>query len=881
MITASEEERDFSLWKQLIASPHSTWFFQLKDQTLREAYRSYNIQHESTLYPLVFSLTAFVVEPFFFGMSYVSRNNRADLALSVSMTIMDAAVVILGLVIAYIRFYIGSLQRSLDKLQSSSSSSQPIPDSGTNNSDEIGGIIKDSESAKTDTLQRSDSKINTSNPQLDDERHELERLIEKWYHYLSIVGHIYLFIFQLAVLCYAFCRNFVTICTLSHDNGEYSIHDDIDRMPWNTHGNEFRAALNVIFCGNVPEHYFPMDGMYMLTVSPIIMAVAFPSIDISLIWMQLSSSIAAVILICAIKNHLPPVTYILLWLVVNIFVVAQLQLDKIHRFYMHLQLKSLLVQNEKEAEAFHVNEMRFLIANVAHDLKTVRNAFQYYGNSLTLILFSLNQPLMSFTSAIGLIKQCTEELENEKYINVLDIHRENSVSLFDNLKECVANLSDTNAFMLMTINRCIDYAKAAKGIKLTPKLETIDLWEALQMPVKCMKNVQDKVSIELLDLPIDMTCRHIITDRQWLQENVLCLLSNAIKYTNKGKVSVKVSFLIEKTPSMTFSTFSPGADHTVSDSDVFHTVKDQRTKFLLFEIEDNGIGVPDELKPSLFQPFKQAQRLAGGTGLGLYSLSKRIESLQGEYGVRGRRDGKKGSLFWFAIPYRPDELMSLSLSLVSDVPNTATNNQFPDNTSDATADLYLQHSGIIPPRPPEHHPPRSPTGTTHKRLVSTNSSTIDLHRNSSAQLNHNVSVGELDILLVDDAPTIVKMTSMMLRKLGHRITTAENGEVAVNTVESYWKEQGKCFDVILMDLQMPVMDGLEATKRIRSMEGHSANDTTKQVLPTQLIFGVSANSDHETEEHAMKSGVNAFIGKPFTAKVFLETFNNKSLDASL
>jgi hypothetical protein len=83
---------------------------------------------------------------------------------------------------------------------------------------------------------------------------------------------------------------------------------------------------------------------------------------------------------------------------------------------------------------------------------------------------------------------------------------------------------------------------------------------------------------------------------------------------------------------------------------------------LLFEVEDHGIGISDQEMSQLFKPFKQTQRLAGGTGLGLYSLAKRMEGIQGEFGVRGRKDGEKGSLFWFMIPYRPDELFGFSLS---------------------------------------------------------------------------------------------------------------------------------------------------------------------------------------------------------------------------
>ena len=60
------------------------------------------------------------------------------------------------------------------------------------------------------------------------------------------------------------------------------------------------------------------------------------------------------------------------------------------------------------------------------------------------------------------------------------------------------------------------------------------------------------------------------------------------------------------------------------------------------------------LKLNRPKPFKQVQRLAGGTGLGLFSLSKRIKALKGSRGIKSREDGKRGCVFWFAIPYKPD-----------------------------------------------------------------------------------------------------------------------------------------------------------------------------------------------------------------------------------
>ena len=92
---------------------------------------------------------------------------------------------------------------------------------------------------------------------------------------------------------------------------------------------------------------------------------------------------------------------------------------------------------------------------------------------------------------------------------------------------------------------------------------------------------------------------------------------------------------------------------------------------LKFEVQDTGIGLSEEAMKNLFNPFKQAQRLAGGTGLGLYSLAKRMDALGGYYGVKNRPDGKQGSVFWFAVPYKPDTATAEMFQLASTELKTA------------------------------------------------------------------------------------------------------------------------------------------------------------------------------------------------------------------
>jgi CheY-like chemotaxis protein len=425
--------------------------------------------------------------------------------------------------------------------------------------------------------------------------------------------------------------------------------------------------------------------------------------------------------------------------------------------------------------------------------------------------------------------------------------------------------------------------------------------DILSLPIQVMKDMQSRIAVELLPSPSTI-CSYVITDKQWLQENLFCLISNAVKYSSNGSsVSVVASVTrIDQLPegakrdvrprASTLSQKSQKSDmssnrHTIRSSFAqtlfgastgsakihltsnsvssrtksihgsFETAPPSPTRgsvlipelpagfsseVLLFEVEDTGIGLSDEMMNNLFTPFKQAQRHAGGTGLGLYSLAKRLEALGGYYGVQRRNDGREGSLFWFAIPY------------VADMTTCQLMKQ------QTLGDILSARSGT------------NSTGRRPSLLVA-----------QSGKLSPTSLPEKLNILVCDDSLTILKMSSMMLRRQGHTVTVAENGAEGLKKIAAgcgVQLEDGTTpmvpFDIVLMDLNMPVMDGLEATSRLRAQElTNQPRNAEFNPNNRQFVVGFSANSDHDTMVEALNAGVDDFISKPFALQTFYDVYN--------
>jgi CheY-like chemotaxis protein len=113
---------------------------------------------------------------------------------------------------------------------------------------------------------------------------------------------------------------------------------------------------------------------------------------------------------------------------------------------------------------------------------------------------------------------------------------------------------------------------------------------------------------------------------------------------------------------------------------------------------------------------------------------------------------------------------------------------------------------------------------------------------------------------------------MLLRRQGHTVTQAENGAEALKKIAaaSSGEEGAVPFDIVLMDFNMPVMDGLEATSRLRALEKHRAESGNSR---RQFVVGFSANSDHEAEIEGFAAGMDDCINKPFALQTFYDVYN--------
>jgi len=233
---------------------------------------------------------------------------------------------------------------------------------------------------------------------------------------------------------------------------------------------------------------------------------------------------------------------------------------------------------------------------------------------------------------------------------------------------------------------------------------------------------------------------------------------------------------------------------------------------LRISVSDKGIGIPEGKKELVFQKFTQvdssATRKEGGTGLGLAITKQLVELMGGTLELRSREN--EGSTFWFVLSFiKPQE---------------KSQTEEPGSTLKGTG-LFAEKWPYPPPQPMD-----------------------------------NTLPSNTRILLVEDNSINQRVASAMLNKLGFTIDIAANGIEAIDALKQ------NAYSLVIMDLQMPLMGGLEATKAIRKPGAGIIN-------PDIPIIAMTANATLQDQENCLKSGMNDFISKPVMMTTLQELLN--------
>jgi PAS domain S-box-containing protein len=321
-------------------------------------------------------------------------------------------------------------------------------------------------------------------------------------------------------------------------------------------------------------------------------------------------------------------------------------------------------------------------------------------------------------------------------------------------KEYLQAIKMSGDALIVLINDILDLAKVDAGkmiFEQTPFKMSVSIAAMLHL-------FEPKIREKNLDLikEYDTSIPEVLVgDPVRLHQVILNLVSNAVKFTNKGKITVSVRLVNE----------------------------DDTKARIEFAVRDTGIGIPKDKTKQIFDNFQQASsgtsRLYGGTGLGLAIVKQLIEAQDGTINVESKLN--EGSVFSFVL-------------------------DFLKTKADA--------------------------------------------ENEDAFLELNPEIKNIKVLVVEDIALNQLLMKTLLDEFGFRCEIADNGRIAIEKLHS------NAFDIILMDLQMPEMNGFEATEYIRH--------TMKSRIP---IIALTADVTTADLDKCKSVGMNDYIAKPVDEKV--------------
>ncbi|WP_063345499.1 hybrid sensor histidine kinase/response regulator [Vibrio jasicida] len=464
-------------------------------------------------------------------------------------------------------------------------------------------------------------------------------------------------------------------------------------------------------------------------------------------------------------------------------------------------------------------------------------------------------------------------------------------------KEVLTDIDTSSHTLLTLLNDILDLSKIESGHLQLSLIET-DIREVVY---QSMILFQSKATSKQLELNINLDERippRIMVDDHRIKQIIMNLVSNAVKFTHEGHISVDVDYQESTT---------------------------QKSVFLTFRVTDTGIGIERDKLNTIFEPFTQEDegisRQFGGTGLGL-AICRQLVAMMGgkltatsskgigthfEFSIEvevlpivGWRSEliRTGILITDQYPYTDQivkecRLAGIQLSEVKRIDDLTFSSREAEvifychdgkSTLDSAIDeleKYVDVSRIIVC---QHH--LTTTYTNSERIhavltqpflgnrfrhaidelaqVEQNNKSYDV---TASAVIHNINQSRTHrrILIAEDNLMNQKIASFFLDKAGYDYLIASNGQEALEAIT-----KGEQFDAILMDCMMPVMDGLTATKEIRRWEKEVGSDKI-------TIIALTASVLEEDIQNCFAAGMDAYLPKPYKSNQLFELFNELKL----
>ncbi|MFY0673826.1 MAG: response regulator [Bacteroidia bacterium] len=460
----------------------------------------------------------------------------------------------------------------------------------------------------------------------------------------------------------------------------------------------------------------------------------------------------------------------------------------------------------------------------------------------------IRTPMNGILGSVGLLEQSDLGREQRDQLSIIN--------------ECGDN-------MLAIINEILDYSKIESG-KLQPVIVNFDIVESIKNTVEGHVSRAHGKGLELTCFIDEAIPRQFEGDRNRISQILNNLISNAVKFTKKGEISVNVGFS-----------------------------KQESQEYIKFEINDTGIGIPKERQAEIWDAFSQidnsSTREFGGTGLGLAIVRSMTQLLGGYFSLTSEE--YKGSKFTIEIPFRGEKRkpktydipkhklliatsgaktnkllavyakeLGMEANVVESLNDVGAINDdasydalFVDEMS-MSFDFYNIWKGqaksvykvVSSSEKSNEEQPIGISGTISNPVWRNSFQAFFIDKLKKRKAVENSEVQDLaafdgvSILLAEDNKVNQIVTKKIFKKLGLELEIAENGQVAID------KFKEKQYDLILMDLLMPEVDGNQATEQIRSFKE----------LKQPYIVAFSANIFNKDFAEFKAQGFNSVLSKP-------------------